>query len=72
MDLIPDPQSMPFFAIFTAPPLPNDCSTPSADIFPTQLVSQEADSSYAQHTYPPVIERRAKPALYVIDEQMGF
>lgn len=52
------------------------CSTPSADIFATQLVSPEADSSlvmhHARHTYPLVIERRAERALHVIDEQMGF
>lgn len=51
------------------------CSTPSADIFSTQLVSPEADSSlvmhHTRHTYPLVIERRAEQALHMIDEQMG-
>lgn len=72
MDLIPDPQT----TIFTPPLLPNHCSTPSADIFSTQLVSLEADSSlmmyHTRHTYPPVIEQRAQQAVHMIDEQMGF
>lgn len=76
MDLTPDPQSMPFSTIFTLPPLPDHCSAPSADIFSTQLVSLETDSSpmmyHAWHTYPPVIEQRAEQALHMIDEQMGF
>lgn len=74
----PDPPNLrclPVSATFTPPPFPKHHSIPSVDIFPTQLLSLEADSSlmmyHTRRMYPLVIERRAEQAL-MIDEQIGF
>lgn len=64
---------------FSLLPLPHPLQTLlplPVDIFSTQLASPEANSilmmHHTWHIYPLVIEQRAKQALHMIDEQMGF
>lgn len=65
------------FSYFLYPTAPLPALLPlSVDIFYTQLASPEADSilmmHHTWHIYPLVIEEKAKQALHMIDEQMGF
>lgn len=74
MQPIPYPQSV-LFPTSSTSPLPTLLPL-SVDIFSTQLASPEANSilmmHHTWHIYPLVIEQKAKQALHMIDEQMGF